>query len=86
MNQGKKWVQSAGATVVSDGEVDATGVEVSPLMSYVSIQATPPGGMTDGSSGRGRSRVSQGTHDQGTGSNRETRVSVQLHLGIVYDF
>jgi len=34
MQQGKRWLQAAGATVVSD-EADA-GVEVSPLISYVS--------------------------------------------------
>lgn len=32
MDQGKRWVQAAGATVVSEG--DADGVEVSPLISY----------------------------------------------------
>jgi UDP-N-acetylglucosamine/UDP-N-acetylgalactosamine diphosphorylase len=35
MDQGKRWVQAAGATVVSEGDVD--GVEVSPLISYVSL-------------------------------------------------
>jgi UDP-N-acetylglucosamine/UDP-N-acetylgalactosamine diphosphorylase len=35
MQQGKRWVQAAGATVVSEGEND--GVEVSPLISYVSV-------------------------------------------------
>ena len=39
MDQGKRWIQSAGATVVSEGAADASGVEVSPLMSYVSIEA-----------------------------------------------
>lgn len=34
MNQGKRWAQAAGATVVSPGTDD--GIEVSPLMSYVS--------------------------------------------------
>lgn len=34
MQQGKRWVQAAGATVVSEGEDD--GIEVSPLISYVS--------------------------------------------------
>jgi UDP-N-acetylglucosamine/UDP-N-acetylgalactosamine diphosphorylase len=34
MAQGKRWVQAAGATVVSDDR--KSGIEVSPLMSYVS--------------------------------------------------
>lgn len=58
MDQGKRWVQSAGATVVSESEADASGVEVSPLMSYVSVQANRQSqNVTDGASGRGRSRV-----------------------------
>jgi UDP-N-acetylglucosamine/UDP-N-acetylgalactosamine diphosphorylase len=35
MLQGKRWLQAAGATVVSEG--DDVGVEVSPLSSYVSL-------------------------------------------------
>lgn len=35
MQQGKRWVAAAGATVISKGEDD--GVEVSPLISYVSV-------------------------------------------------
>ena len=38
MDQGSRWLQEAGATVVSDSA--ATGVEVSPLMSYVSQYLT----------------------------------------------
>lgn len=34
MTQGAKWVQAAGGVVVSEGEEN--GVEVSPLISYVS--------------------------------------------------
>jgi len=34
MEQGKRWAQAAGAIVVSEGDRD--GVEVSPLVSYVS--------------------------------------------------
>jgi UDP-N-acetylglucosamine/UDP-N-acetylgalactosamine diphosphorylase len=34
MQQGTRWLQAAGATVVSEG--DETGIEVSPLISYVS--------------------------------------------------
>jgi len=37
MDQGKRWIQSAGATVTSEGDADASGVEVSPLTSYVSF-------------------------------------------------
>lgn len=35
MNQGQRWLQAAGATLVSAGKGD--GVEVSPLISYVSL-------------------------------------------------
>jgi len=38
MDQGKRWAQAAGATVVSSGDDD--GVEVSPLISYVSTPTT----------------------------------------------
>lgn len=34
MDQGRRWAQAAGATVISQGK--ETGVEVSPLISYVS--------------------------------------------------
>ena len=35
LQQGKKWVERAGGTVVSENEADHSGVEVSPLISYV---------------------------------------------------
>jgi UDP-N-acetylglucosamine/UDP-N-acetylgalactosamine diphosphorylase len=35
MDQGKRWAEAAGATVVSEGKGD--GIEVSPLISYVSF-------------------------------------------------
>lgn len=35
LDQGKRWIQAVGGTVVSESEVDAAGVEVSPLISYV---------------------------------------------------
>lgn len=35
MNQGQKWIERAGGVVVTEG--DAVGVEVSPLISYVSF-------------------------------------------------
>ena len=35
--QGTRWLQNAGATVVSEGDSSTSGVEVSPLISYVSI-------------------------------------------------
>jgi hypothetical protein len=34
MAQGRRWAEAAGAVVADEG--DAAGVEVSPLMSYVS--------------------------------------------------
>lgn len=37
LQQGKRWLEEAGATVVSDEEPNKSGVEVSPLISYVSI-------------------------------------------------
>lgn len=36
MEQGKRWVEAAGATVVSEGKEG--GIEVSPLISYVSVR------------------------------------------------
>ena len=36
LQQGTRWIQAAGGTVTSEQEASATGVEVSPLMSYVS--------------------------------------------------
>lgn len=38
MQQGRRWVEKAGASVVATGE--DTGVEVSPLISYVSVSKT----------------------------------------------
>jgi UDP-N-acetylglucosamine/UDP-N-acetylgalactosamine diphosphorylase len=40
MQQGTRWAQAAGATIVS--ESDETGIEVSPLISYVSCCHFPP--------------------------------------------
>lgn len=37
--QGKAWVESAGGSVISEGGVDDSGVEISPLISYVSHTA-----------------------------------------------
>ncbi|MCJ1379146.1 UDP-N-acetylglucosamine pyrophosphorylase [Xylographa soralifera] len=34
LNQGTRWIESAGGTVISEEEIGATGVEVSPLISY----------------------------------------------------
>ncbi|SLM35670.1 udp-n-acetylglucosamine pyrophosphorylase [Lasallia pustulata] len=34
LNQGKRWIQNAGGTVVNDGGAEDAGVEVSPLISY----------------------------------------------------
>ncbi len=36
LNQGKRWIESSGGTVVSESAPGETGVEVSPLISYVS--------------------------------------------------
>lgn len=38
--QGKAWIESAGGSVVSEGGVDDSGIEVSPLISYVRHTAT----------------------------------------------
>jgi UDP-N-acetylglucosamine/UDP-N-acetylgalactosamine diphosphorylase len=37
LKQGAAWIRSAGGTVVSEEDIDKTGVEVSPLISYVSL-------------------------------------------------
>ena len=42
LNQGKRWIQQAGAIVVSEGGADDAGVEVSPLISYVSYTLSLP--------------------------------------------
>lgn len=40
MKQGQRWLEAAGGIVITDGE--ATGVEVSPLISYVcSVPSAP---------------------------------------------
>lgn len=39
LDQGRRWLEAAGAVVVS--ETDQTGVEVSPLISYVSLKRYP---------------------------------------------
>jgi UDP-N-acetylglucosamine/UDP-N-acetylgalactosamine diphosphorylase len=39
MDQGKRWAQAAGAIVVNEGNAD--GIEVSPLISYVSSTSSP---------------------------------------------
>ena len=41
MDQGKRWIQSAGGTVTSEGGSSSDGVEVSPLISYVSSSCPP---------------------------------------------
>ena len=41
LDQGKRWVVAVGGSVVSDGGNDAAGVEVSPLISYVSKSPAP---------------------------------------------
>jgi UDP-N-acetylglucosamine/UDP-N-acetylgalactosamine diphosphorylase len=45
MQQGQRWIQNAGGIVVTEG--DASGVEVSPLISYVSRLACPCTSTTD---------------------------------------
>ena len=37
LNQGTRWIESAGGTVISEEEIGVTGVEISPLISYVSV-------------------------------------------------
>ncbi len=69
MDQGKRWIQSAGTTVTSEGDADASGVEVSPLTSYVSFVCSSLETVVDAFLGRRGSGLSQGPHDQGTGSD-----------------
>lgn len=40
LDQGKRWVQNAGGIVVSESGPDDSGVEISPLISYVSRMST----------------------------------------------
>jgi UDP-N-acetylglucosamine/UDP-N-acetylgalactosamine diphosphorylase len=65
MTQGKKWVQAAGATVVSEDQKD--GIEVSPLISYVSLpRPTRLQSVANGNIGRRRPRFSQVSDGQGS--------------------
>lgn len=41
--QGKRWVEGAGGTVISESQNDGSGVEISPLISYVSLSRFPLG-------------------------------------------
>lgn len=59
MAQGKRWLEAAGATVVSKG--DDTGVEVSPLISYVSYWSPLGAGQRLTLAGRRRSGVCEGS-------------------------
>jgi len=58
MDQGKRWAQAAGATVVSEGSED--GIEVSPLISYVSSPFSALFGVTDHMTGWRRTREAEG--------------------------
>ena len=81
MTQGKKWVQAAGATVVSE-EMD-DGIEVSPLISYVSFQKPlplPTSIRLTICAGRRRPRLPQVAHHQGAGRSRVGGLGVSLTL------
>jgi UDP-N-acetylglucosamine/UDP-N-acetylgalactosamine diphosphorylase len=69
MTQGKKWVEAAGATVVSEDPED--GVEVSPLISYVSLRAICCSIKLIIFAGRRRSRVRQEHDHYCAGCHRE---------------
>lgn len=69
MTQGAKWVQAAGGIVVSEND---EGVEVSPLISYVSHPScVSTGRYTNVSPGWRRPRVPEGPHHQGARRHRE---------------
>ena len=75
LQQGTRWVKAVGATVTSE-QSDADGVEVSPLISYVSTPIAHVCKVLTLSSGRRRSRVPQGQGDQGPSSHRSQQVNV----------
>lgn len=68
--QGAKWATAAGAVVVSEND---EGIEVSPLISYVShsMLDTQLFGTDKDDTGRRRPRLPQGPYHQGSGSCRE---------------
>lgn len=85
MQQGQRWVEQAGGVVVTEG--DATGIEVSPLISYVCFLSWfPTSTLTH--AGRRGSHVSARARDEGAGSGREggltnVRVTSDLRLHVV---
>jgi UDP-N-acetylglucosamine/UDP-N-acetylgalactosamine diphosphorylase len=70
MAQGAKWVKAAGAVVVSEGD---EGIEVSPLISYVSSsRCNIQTAVTDSDdAGRRGPRVPEGPHHQGSSGDRK---------------
>ena len=64
LNQGTRWIEVAGGTVISEEELGATGVEVSPLISYVSLALRHYGYNTESNTGRRGSRVYQRQRNQ----------------------
>jgi len=75
MTQGKKWIQAAGGVVVSEAQDD--GVEVSPLMSYVSLTPLPHYARVANTvcPGRRRPRVLEGKRDQSAGGDRKGEIN-----------
>ena len=69
LDQGKRWIQSAGGSVTSEGGSGEAGVEVSPLISYVCHLHSFPLILPDCVPGRGGSRIPQRSNNQSSGCN-----------------
>ena len=67
LDQGTRWVKSAGGIVESEAGVGETGVEVSPLISYVGVTRPCSAYRTDSEIGRRGSRIPQREDYQGSG-------------------
>ena len=80
LNQGKRWVESAGGTVVSEAGPPDDGVEVSPLISYVCLhfKVMLQKLLLTGTSGWRRVELSQGQVYQSSCCHREGRVNGRL--------
>ena len=88
LDQGKKWIQSVGGSVVSESGVDEAGVEVSPLISYVSRSPLPHTAFVDNcprvvkawnSSKTGQSRLQQSSRRRSNGFLHAKSCPVWVH-------
>ena len=74
LSQGARWVRNAGGTVISESEDGTSGVEVSPLISYVSISFQERRLELTNWTERWRTGIPQGQNHQGPRRYRKGRV------------